>query len=62
MKKTCKGCYATITKSHPLQGGPYDCKLGYQTDGAGHPKEECPKPKSWVQLYSVKSKDDRRWK
>jgi hypothetical protein len=53
MKKSCKGCYAAITGQHPLSGEPYGCELGYQTDGFGHPKDECPKPKSWNAVKSA---------
>ena len=53
IKKTCKGCYAAETGGHPKSGTPHDCRLGYQTDGQGHPKEECPKPKSWKQLNEI---------
>lgn len=50
MNKTCKGCYAAITDTHPMHGKPHGCVLGYKTDGNGHPEEECPKPKSWRAL------------
>ena len=54
MNKTCKGCYAADKEGHPLgEAIPYGCILGYETDGKGHPKEDCPKPKSWKQLRSV---------
>ena len=53
IKKTCKGCYAAETGSHPRVGQPYGCLLAYQTDGQGHPAEECPKPKSWKQLKQI---------
>ncbi len=54
IKKNCKGCYAADTGQHPLCGEPKGCCLGYKNDGAGHPEEECPKPKSWKALESVK--------
>ena len=50
MIKQCKGCYAAITGCHPLSGEPRGCQLGYVTDEKGHPKEDCPKPKSWKAL------------
>jgi len=58
MKKTCKGCYAAYTGGHPLSGDPCGCTLKYNTDKAGHPMEECPKPKSWRQLNSAKEKEE----
>jgi hypothetical protein len=57
MKKTCIGCYAAKTGSHPLTGEPHGCELGYQTDGNGHPQEECPKPLSWIKRYQAKAKE-----
>lgn len=54
MRKTCKKCYAAQTGSHPLQGNPYGCELGYKTDGNGKALEDCPKPKSWRQLEKMK--------
>ena len=57
MNKTCKGCYAADKEGHPLgEAIPYGCILGYETDGKGHPKEDCPKPKSWKQLERVPGK------
>ena len=56
MKKTCKGCYAADTDCHPRFGEAYGCILGYQTDGNGHPTEECPKPNSWKKLQQEVSK------
>lgn len=53
-RKTCKKCYAAQTGSHPLQGNPYGCELGYKTDGNGKALEDCPKPKSWRQLEKMK--------
>lgn len=53
MNKTCKGCYAAETDGHPLSGESYGCVLGYKTDGNGHPKEDCPKPKSWKKLHEA---------
>lgn len=50
MNRTCKGCYAAETGGHPMQGNPRGCSLNYKTDGEGHPREECPKPKSWSEL------------
>lgn len=50
MNRTCKGCYAAETGGHPMQGNPRGCSLNYKTDGEGHPREECPKPKSWNEL------------
>lgn len=50
MKRTCKGCFAGDTGNHPMSGEPHGCRLGFKTDGKGHPLEECPKPKSWRQL------------
>lgn len=50
MKKTCKGCFAADTGCHPMCGEPHGCVLGCKTDGQGKPLEDCPKPKSWVQL------------
>lgn len=38
MNKTCKGCYAAITGSHPMTGNPHGCELGYNTDGNGKPR------------------------
>lgn len=59
MKKICKGCYAADTGSHPMQGIPKGCTLGYKTDGQGKPLEECPKPTSW-KTYTVEAiKKDR---
>ncbi|MCX4341759.1 MAG: hypothetical protein OSJ72_19280 [Lachnospiraceae bacterium] len=59
MKKSCKGCYAAETGGHPMAGKPYGCVLGYQTDGEGKPKEECPKPDSWKKLGRlVKGKEN----
>ncbi|MBR1694813.1 MAG: hypothetical protein IJ709_05370 [Selenomonas sp.] len=61
IKKTCKGCYAVETDGHPKFGEPHGCILGFQTDGQGHPKEECPKPKTWKQLKRIeKEKQDGR--
>ena len=54
MKRDCNGCYAADTGQHPLHGVPHGCCLGYKTDGEGHPKEECPKPKTWKQLDKYK--------
>lgn len=34
-------------------GEPKGCILGYETDGKGHPQEECPKPGSWRQLKEI---------
>ena len=59
MKRTCKSCYAAETGSHPMQGEPHGCSLGYQTDGAGSPLEDCPKPKSW-KLLEKASKNGRK--
>ena len=53
MNKTCSKCYAAITGSHPMEGEPHGCELGYKTDDNGHPLEECPKPKSWKQLKKI---------
>ena len=53
MKKQCKGCYAAITDTHPLCGKAHGCKLNYETDGNGHPQEECPKPTSWAKLKKL---------
>lgn len=53
MYKMCKGCYAADTGRHPMQGTPNGCSLGYKTNGQGKPLEECPKPKSWSQLYKI---------
>lgn len=53
MNKKCKGCYAADTGMHPLHGTPKGCTLGFKTDGQGKPLEECPKPKSWMQLKNV---------
>lgn len=39
-----------------MSGDPHGCNLGYQTDGQGHPQEECPKPTSWKQLGKEKPK------
>lgn len=58
MNKTCKGCYAADTGGHPRCGEPCGCNLGYKTDGQGHPKEECPKPKSWKQLKKESPKEN----
>ncbi len=61
MKKKCKGCYAADTGAHPMCGEPKGCILGYETDGKGHPQEECPKPGSWRQLKEIQDaagKDD----
>ncbi len=42
-----------------MAGKPYGCVLGYQTDGEGKPKEECPKPDSWKKLGRlVKGKEN----
>lgn len=54
MKRDCRGCYAADTGQHPLTGEAKGCCLGYKTDGAGHPAEECPKPKSWKSFYKLK--------
>lgn len=62
MNKTCKGCYAAITGGHPLCGIPSGCYLGYKTDKAGHPQEECPKPKSWRQLKKLELNNVERGK
>lgn len=51
--KSCKNCYAAQTGTHPLQGKPYGCVLGYKTDGAGKAVEICPKPKSWKELFRL---------
>lgn len=51
MNKTCKGCFAADTGSHPMSGDAKGCVLGYKTDGAGKPLVECPKPRTWKQLY-----------
>lgn len=60
IKKTCKGCYAAGTGSHPKIGKSHGCILRFQTDGQGHPKEECPKPKTWKQLKRIeKEKADK---
>lgn len=56
IKKQCKGCYAAETGAHPMVGSPRGCRLGYKTDGKGHPQEECPKPKSWKQLQKEEKK------
>lgn len=58
MKKTCIGCYAAQTGSHPLSGEPKGCELAYNTNGNGTPIEKCPKPKSWKELNRLlKSRD-----
>lgn len=57
MKITCKGCFAAETGMHPKFGHPTGCKLGYKTDNNGHPKEECPKPKSWKALDREKDRE-----
>ena len=59
MKKTCKGCYAAETGTHPLCGEPHGCSLGYQTNLQGLPLEECPKPKSWKTLERCNRKNVR---
>lgn len=51
--KTCNGCYAAITGSHPLSGIPCGCELGYKNE-KGLPLEKCPKPRSWRQLNKEK--------
>jgi hypothetical protein len=43
-----------------MYGDPHDCTLGCKTDGHGHPKEECPKPKSWKQLERAKRIEKER--
>ncbi len=53
MNRTCKGCFAAETDSHPRCGKAHGCSLGYKNDGEGHPLEECPKPKSWRQLKKM---------
>lgn len=60
MNRTCKGCYAAITGAHPMQGKPHGCDLGYKTDGEGHPREECPKPKSWVAYGNCVCREENR--
>lgn len=57
-EKKCKGCYAAETGGHPMSGEPYGCALGYETDGDGHPKEECPKPDSWKKLSRLVKKEN----
>lgn len=49
MKKTCKNCKADRFYGH-LPGLHEPCMLGFDTDGKGHPTEECPKPLSWKEF------------
>lgn len=56
MMKSCKNCYAAETGGHPMNGNPKGCTLGFRTDGNGKALEECPKPKSWKQLYKLQKR------
>lgn len=55
MKRKCDGCKALFDYYDHIE-----CALKYEFDEEKkRPKEPCPKPRTWKELYKTKSKTNR---